>query len=92
MYGRWASRGCRVQSGGVWKGGWVWAWGLCVYVRVWMGAWQVGEVERLVHVCVSTRVGGGQGGGAAGGLRVRGTCKEVRQGGGASGSPLPAAL
>lgn len=53
--------GCR-QSGGVWKGGWVWAWGLCVYVRVWMGAWQVGEVERLVHVCVSTHVGGGQGG------------------------------
>lgn len=35
--------------------------GGCVYVRVWMGAWQVGEVERLVHVCVSTRVGGGQG-------------------------------
>lgn len=55
---------------------WVGAGWLCVYVHV-----QVGEVGRLVHVC--TRVGGGEGRGAAGGVMGRGTCKGVGQGGGA---------
>lgn len=84
MYGRWASRGCGVQTDGVWKGGWVWAWRLCVCGRVWMGAWQVGEVGRLVHVCVSTRMGGGQGGDVAGGLgggvRVRESSRAEHRG------------
>lgn len=40
---------------------------VCMYVCGW-GLAGGGGVGRLVHVCVSTRVGGGQGGGAAGGL------------------------